>query len=185
MRAIVTGVDDQRTFCEQLRDMLRNLTQIHLELDPPERQIAADEPVWVLRLRKVCFHVLAMSQWEISDDIAHVLAVELRAAYVQMDDIVRSLPGEFGLGEMDAKEARSGLLARYDHPTSMSLASPFEGGFGEIEKQTSYIRLASWMCHIGGGYGLAISRLAEVLGVGGDVHQRVAAVMGTVSVGPP
>ena len=182
------GIDIQRTCCEQCRDGLHSLSQIHLEVDPPGRQIAVDDPDWILRLRKVLLHVLAISYWEISSDIAHVLAVELRAAFEQMAAVEDSLPEEVRLDEIDAnwwaKEAKSGLLATYDHPTPARLTCPFaEGGFGELEKQTGYLGLVGPMCILGGGYGTAIGYLAQVLGVEGDIEQRVTAAMTRLSNG--
>ena len=162
--------------------MLRELARIHLEIDAPKRRIGADDPDWIFRLRKVCLHAVAISRWEVSVDTVHVMATELRAAYVQMDAVWKCLPGEFRIDEMYgswwANEARTGLLATYDHPTPLSLAFPFAtGGFGDVEDPRSYLRVAVWLGRLGLGYGLALTYLAKVLGTEGDINSRVAEVM--------
>ena len=182
-------IEIQRTRCEECRDMLRKLARIHLEIDAPKRRIVATEPDWIFRLRKVCLHAVAISRWKVSVDTVHVMATELRAAYEQMDAVWECVPGEFRLDEMDgswwANEAKKGLLATYDHPTPLSLASPLaEGGFGDVEGPKSYLRLAVWLGRLGLGYGLALPYLAQVLGAEGDVISRVAVVLRRASVEP-
>ena len=174
------SIEKQRARCEEGCEMLRELTRIHLEIDPPKRRIRAEEPDWIFRLRKVCLHAVAITRGELSVDTAHVMATELRAAYVQMDAVWNCVPGEFRLDEMDdgwwAHEARTGLLATYDHPTPLSLAFPLaNGGFGDIQDPKSYLRLAVWLGHLGLGYGLALAYLAQVLSAKGDVVSRIVA----------
>ena len=182
MGAIDEGIDKERAQCGRCRDMLHELARIHLEIDAPKRRIGADDPDWILRLRKVCLHALAISKWEVSVDTVHVMATELRAAYVQMDAVWKCMPGEFRLDRMDgswwATEARAGVLATFDHPTPWSLAFPLaQGGFGDVEDPMSYLQLAVWLGLLGVGYGLALTALAQVLGAEGDVAYRVALVM--------
>ena len=173
---------DPRQVCEGQRDMLREVTRIHLEIDAPDRGLGADEPDWILRLRKVCFHSLAITMWEISVDIVHVMATELRAAYVQMDAIWKYVPEECRIDPMYdswwADEARAGLLAKYDHPTPTGLLLPTaNGGLGEAEHPASYISLALWLGRLGLGYGIALSQLAKILGRETDVDSRLEAAM--------
>ena len=125
-------------------------------IDAPTRKIEADEPDVICRLRKVCLHVLAMKGWEIGADVEHVMATELRAAYVQMDAVWKRVPGELRVDEMDggwwAGEARNGVLATYDHPTPQSLILPAgRGGFGSGENGRSYAQLAVWLGRLGLG----------------------------------
>ena len=172
-------IEKQRTRCEEARDVLRELARIHLEIDVPNRSIGADEPDWIYRLRKICLHVRAIDSWEIDGFAVHVMATELRAAYVQMDAIWNCMPGEFRLEEVDdswwAKEARAGMLATYDHPTPIRLALPLaQGGFGDVEDPKSYLRLAVWLGYLVCGYGLALTYLAQFLGAEGKVISRIS-----------
>ena len=161
--------------------MLRELTRIHLEIDAPDRLPGADEPDWILRLRKVRFHSLAITTWEVSVDIVHVMATDLRAAYVQMDAIWKYVPEEGRIDPMYdswwADEARAGLLAKYDHPTPLGLELPMaHGGLGEAEHPASYISLAVWLGRLGLGYGIALAQLAKIVGGEPDVDSRLEAV---------
>ena len=177
-------VEQARAECERSRDLLRELARIHLSIDEPARSIGADEPDWICRLRKICLHVRAIDTLEIDAGIAHVMAPELRAAYLQMDAVWQSVPQEFKLDEMNSdwwlNEARDGILATYDHPTPVGLALLREerGGFRSGEVWESYTRLALWVGLLGLGYGLSLSYLAVVLGVEQEVDSRLeAAVM--------
>ena len=119
---------------------------------------------------------------EVCADTVHVMATELRAAYVQMDAISNCMPGEFRLDEMDpswwANQARVGLLATYDHPTPFSLGLPLaKGGFGDPANPAGYEQLTVWLGILGLGYGLAIAYLAQVLGAEGDVVSRVTSLL--------
>ena len=172
-----------RAECERSRDMLRELARIHLSIDEPARSIGADDPDWICRLRKICLHVRAIDTLEIDAGIAHVMVPELRAAYVQMDAVWACMPRKYKLVEMDSdwwlNEARDGILATYDHPTPVGLALlPEEsGGFRSGEVWESYIRLALWVGFLGLGYGAALSYLAVVLEVEGDVDSRLEAAV--------
>ena len=176
------GVDDLRARCERSLGQLRDLVRIHLEIDAPARRIGADEPDWICRLRKICLHVRAIDGWEIGAGIEHVMATELRAAYMQMDAVWKRVPGEFRLDEMGggpwAEEARNGMLATYDHPTPQSLMLPAGGGgFRNGEDWKSYAQLAVWLGCLSLGYGLALAYLAEVLGAEEGVVSRVTAAL--------
>ncbi len=183
------SIEKQRARCEEGREMLRELTRVHLEIDPPKRRIRAAEPDWIFRLRKVCLHAVAITKGEFSVDTVHVMATELRAAYVQMDAVWKCMPGEFRLDKIDggwwANEARTGLLATYDHPTPLSLAFPLaEGGFGNVEDAKSYLQLAVWLGYLRLGYGLALASLAQVVGAEGDIISRMTAILSVDSAEP-
>ncbi len=182
-RATDELVEQRRAECERNRDMLGELARIHLAIDDPVRSIGAEEPVWICRLRKICLHVRAIQSLEIGVDIAHVMAPELRAAYVQMDAVWKCMPREFKIDKVDsnwwADEARSGMLATYDHPTPFSLGflPADRGGFRSGEALHSYTRLVLWLGYLGLGYGLALAYMAEVLGAEGDVVSRLEAAV--------
>ena len=169
-------IEVQRARCEENRDLLRKLAQIHIDIDAAKRRIEPDDPDWVFRLRKVCLHAVAMTKCEVTADGLHVMTTELRAAYEQMDAVWTCLPDEFRFNEDGnwwSREAGSGLAA-YNHPTTVSLAlSLAEGGFGDVEAPESYLQLAVWIGRLGCGYGLALAYLARVLGTEGDIDSRL------------
>ena len=146
-------------------------------------RVAPDEPDWVLRLRKVCLHSVAISKCAIDVDGMHAMTTELRAAYDQMDAVWKCLPSEFRFvedGSWWANEARD-RLAAFNHPTPVSLAlSLAEGGFSDAEDPQSYLRLAVWLGRLGCGYGLALGYLARVLRTEGDIDSRLNAVLADV-----
>ena len=176
-------VEQLRAQCERNRDVLRDLVRIHLSIDEPARSIGANEPDWICRLRKICLHVRAIDTLEIDVEIAHVMAPELRAAYVQMDAVWKSMPRKYKLDEVNsgwwATEARDGMLATYDHPTPIGLVllRAGRGGFHSGEVWENYTQLALWLGYLGLGYGLALTYLAAVLGVEREVDSRLAAAL--------
>ena len=183
------GIDELRARCEKCLRMLGEFSRIHREVDAPMRRMREDEPDWIFRLRKICLHVVAIGGWEIGAGVEHVMATELRAAYVQMDAIWKCVPEKFKLKEMDsvwwADEARNGMLATYDHPTPQSLMLPAgRGGFRNGEARMSYAPLAVWLCGLGLGYGSALVYLAEVLGAKGDVESLVSEALSGVIESP-
>ena len=50
--------------------MLHELARIHLEIDAPKRRIGADDPDWILRVRKVCLHALDPTPWSLAFPLA-------------------------------------------------------------------------------------------------------------------
>ena len=173
-------IEVQRTRCEVYRDVLRNLARIHIDIDAPKRKVGSDEPDWVFRLRKVCFHSLAITKCEVSADGLHVMTTELRAAYEQMDAIWKCLPDEFPSNEDGnwwADEAKDGLAA-YNHPMAVSLALPLaSGGFDDAESPKSFLQLAVWLGRLGCRYGLAFGYLARVMGTEGDFDSCLEKVL--------
>ena len=181
------GMDDDeaqelRARCERCRGLLGELARIHLAIDAPTRRMQADEPDWIGRLRKICLHARAIDGWEIGPGVEHVMATELRAAYVQMDAVWKHLPAMFRLDEMDggwwAEEASNGMLATYDHPTPLTLmGSVGRGGFRNGDNNMAYAQLAVWLGGLGLGYGLALDYLSQMLGGEGDITSRVTEVL--------
>ena len=182
-------VHEFRAKCERCQNVLGELARIHLAIDIPTRRLEADEPDWIGRLRKICLHVRAINGWEISTDVEHVMATEIRAAYEQMDAVWKHVPATFRLDRIDggwwAQEARNGMLATYDHPTPLSLmVSAGQGGLSNGENSMSYVQLTAWLVGLGLGYGLALVYLAQVLGFEGNVHSRVAAALRMIAEEP-
>ena len=180
------GIAELRARCERCLDVLGEFVRIHMEVDTPTRAMRADESDWIGRPRKVRLHVFALNGWEFSAGVEHVMATELRAAYEQMDTVWKCVPEKFKLEEINdgwwAKEATNGMLATYDHPTPQSLLLPAgHGGFRNGEDRMSYARLAVWLGHLGLGYGLALTYLAEVLDAEGNITSRVMAAWSRIS----
>ena len=181
-------LEDVVSQCERYRNMLRTLVRIHLEIDPPTREIESDEPDWIFRLRKVCLHSMAINRWNIDIDSLHMIATEIRATYVQIDTVWKCMPEKFRLDEMDYdwwyNEARSGILATFDHPTPISLVMSAKlGGFGRDDDRGLYMQLTLWLIRLGLGYGLALSYLTEVLDADESVTARITEVVNMVSAG--
>ncbi len=182
MRAAVEGVEQQRTRCGELRDVLRDFAHVHVKIDTPDRAISADTPDWMLRLRKVCLHVLAISACDLDVEGVHAMATELRAAYRQMHAVWPCVPAEHRMVEIDCgwwdNEARNGMLARFDHPTPVSLMLPFAvGGFHYTDNAMGYARLGWWLGRLGLGYGLAVGYLGDVLEVSGGLDSQVTELL--------
>ena len=91
--------EEMRAEYESYRDALRELARIHSKIDAPHRIMGEAEPEWIGRLRKICLHAVAITQWEIEADVEHVVAPELRAAYEQMALVWQSLPADTVLAE--------------------------------------------------------------------------------------
>ena len=173
--------EGMRAECESYRDALRELARIHSKIDAPHRIMGEGEPEWIGRLRKICLHAVAITEWEIEADVEHVMAPELRAAYEQMALVWQSLPAEYRMTDLDgewwAREARSGMLAKYDHPTGMSLTHTAGwGGFGDRNFKSD-VELACWLGSLGLGYGQALLYLAQVLKVSDDVELEISRVV--------
>ena len=181
----IEPVEVQLVRCNKAREVLRNLARLHVDIDAPRRSVGAEEPDWVLRLRKVCYHTVAATDPEfgVTVDGAHIMTTELRAAYEQMDTVWKCLPDEFRF-EQDrnwwSREARDGLAA-YNHPTPLRLALPFRsGGFGESEEPASYLQLALWLGPLACAYAFALDHLARTLGTGGTIDSRLIAILSDI-----
>lgn len=176
------SITELYTLCQRIRDSLAELANIHLEVDEPTREMDPDEIDWTGRLRKICFHVLAINRWRIGASIEHIMAPEIRAAYHQISIVWKDLPSSMRLDKPDvdwwAKEARSGILVTYDHPTAQTLMlSARHGGFSTGESGLVYAQLALWLGYLVLGYGLALLYLPQVLGNEADIEPRVTAVL--------
>jgi len=186
MRAAAEGVGQQRIRCSELCDVLRDFAHVHVRIDTPDRAISVDTPDWMLRLRKVCLHVLAIAACDGDVEGVHTMATELRAAYRQMDLVWRCVPAERRVVEIDRgwwdDEARNGMLARYDHPTPVSLMLPLkDGGFDEAGDAMSHVRLVVWLGRLGLGYGLAVGYLGDVLKMDGELESQVIELLGRIA----
>lgn len=152
------------SLCTQGQDVLVDLVQTHLEIDLPTRAMRAEDPHWIGRLRKVLHHVRAITSCEISADVEHVMATELRAAYRQMESIWQALPNQDDIYEWhrDYWRAEANELGRYDHPTGYNLYYTLGGILGDDRTQTLG-HLALWIHRLGLGYAVALDYLSQTL----------------------
>lgn len=170
------------TMCEVQRDLLAELFGIHRDI--LSRGAAVGERDWIRRLEKVGCHAIAIAKREIDLDAAHVIATEVRAAYVQLAEIWEGIPRELKIDEITADwwsdEARNGVLAQYDHPSSFSVLWSVEnGGLSNGDDRVLYLQVGCWMGYLGLGYGCGIAYLAQVMNV--DVEQRLVEIVADVS----
>ena len=161
---------------------LRDFAHVHVRIDTPDSAISVDTPDWMLRLRKVCLHVLAIAGCDVDVEGVHMMATELRAAYRQIHAIWPCVPEEHRVVGMDRgwwdDEVRNGMLARYDHPTPVSLMLPLaDGGFDDADNAMSYVRLVLWLGNLGLGYGLAVGYLGDVLKVDRELDSQVTELL--------
>ena len=160
---------DAQGWSEEQRDALLELAQVHTVLvDRASRMPGPDEPEWVLRLRKVCLHVVAIVKCPTDLDGVHAMGPDLRAAYEQMGAVWKHLPAEFRFEEDRtwwSHEARNGL-AGYCHPTIIGLTLPVaSGGFADMESPAPYLMITRWLGRLACGYALALAYLARFLRV--------------------
>ncbi|MCY3927213.1 MAG: hypothetical protein OXG81_02925 [Acidobacteria bacterium] len=174
-------LSEAQNTCTRQLEMLGGLGPLHLEIDFPARVVEEDEPDWVLRLRKVYFHVVASAGYAVTPEGLHAMATEVRAAHVQMDAIWERLPNE-AFEDIDpawwTSEASEKLLAAFDHPTPLGLEfSLAVGGLQDVESPIAYARMAIWLGRLGLGYGCVLSYLARFLGAEEELRSRVDATL--------
>ena len=169
-------------WCDRSLDTLRGIVRIHLGIDSLTRIVRPEEPDWILRLRKVRLHAMAISQWKVDNEAMHAIATEIRAAYVQLDAVWQCMPEEIRFGDPHdgwwGGEARSGSLATFDHPTPFSLLlSAGSGGFSGEDGVAGYVPLALRLMQLSVGYGFALGYLAKLLNAGEEADARVDALV--------
>ena len=167
-----------RSGCEQCISCLNELVRVHLEMDPADRLIRADDEEIVYRLRKVLLHVKAITGWQLDTEVMHVLAPELRTAEEQMDLIWKKLPnedlseylsddGKSVVGGRD-KTFKSGkeILSSYIHPTPQKLILGKEvGGLGGLDEVQSFINLFTLLSGLVFRYGVSLGFMCQLLSV--------------------
>lgn len=178
-----------RSLCLRGQNLLVDLAQVHCEIDPPFRTMRADDPNWIGRLRKILHHVRAIMSWELSADVEHVLASELRAAYRQMEFVWKELPdrGEVYEWHRGYWRREAAELGRYDHPTGYNLYLTFlDVALGGGGTQT-LARLAEQIHRLGLGYALALDYLSQILDKENheDTGQRLAEILQRYPLEPP
>ena len=173
--------------CETLIGYLRELQAIYGAMNGHERRAAESEAGVVLRLRKVFFHVQAVTSWKVGTHLLHVVAPDIRAAQEQLDPLILD-----DLHEGDKQEAsserrkRDRVLAPLSHPTPMILIHPPDLGGLKMDNVREFLRLYLLLSQLVNAYGLALgatadsvdnSQLSEIL----DVIKRLTEQLSYVS----
>ncbi len=163
------AVEHLKAGCERCLEYLRELNTLHLAIDDLERRVDGSEAECVLRLRKVYFHIHAVTSWPLSLDVLHMMGPDLRAATKQLDPIVSSeLDGCHNLRGFATQrgyvEEREKQLALLSHPTPVLLVLSRDlGGFGKTDAIVYLLKLYDLLMGLTLEYGLGLGVVAEVL----------------------
>ena len=163
------AVEHLKTGCDRCLGYLRELNTIHLAIDDPKRKAAESEAECVLRLRKVYFHIQAVTSWSLSLDVMHMMGPDIRAATKQLEPIVSpELDGCHNLAGLATQrgyvEEREKQLAFLSHPTpAILIHSRVLGGFGKTDAILYLLKLDGLLMGLTFEYGLGLGVVAEVL----------------------
>lgn len=151
---------------------------VHLEIDPPSRIIEADDDECFYRLRKMRFHVQAITGWNMESDVLHVIAPEFRCADEQLGKLFKSLPDSFRVNYLGkhisvaghfrqrAKELRE-IISGLVHPTPQRLPMPIErGGFYEKKELRSVLFIMWMLMDLALNYADSVAYLGEESTIG-------------------
>ena len=147
-----------RSRVEQCVADLRALNGLHIELDRPEHQVHETQNTIILPLRKVYFHLRAITCWPINDQTLHLVAPDARAAQWQLRPLVREIL------QSDQKDVLfiEKLLALFCHPTPVQLIHSVDaGGFRETDESIYFARLYMVMAGLIADYGLCLGILSD------------------------
>ena len=171
--------------CYRLKQILSELTELHVRIDQPERQpgLHADT---ALRLRKAYHHIRAIIGWPVDTLILHAMGPDIRAAQSHLYPIVISFLHEPGYPDDLAPvrgnfELSRELLDAFSHPSPQVLLRPRHLGGLEpgsvIERMATLFRLLGELAL---NYCTALDALANELGNGDsteliEMSQRIHA----------
>ena len=125
------GVDDWGVACQWSMEALLELMKMHLAMDPPHRSAAGPELEYVLRLRKVQFHVRTVILWPTTPETVHVIGPDIRAAREQLNQIMQDSGMLYGSVAATKKRSEQ-QLEPFSHPTTGTVWQSFSlGGFGK------------------------------------------------------
>ena len=146
-------LDAQRRECIAC---LEDIVTVHLEIDPPTRNINVEDDECFYRLRKVRFHVQAITGWQMESDLTHLIAPDFRCADNQLKMVFKRMPESLrvnylgkdgsvaGQFRQRAKELRR-IISSIVHPTPSRLLMTVErGGFYE-KKELPSLFIIMWM----------------------------------------
>ena len=165
-----------RSRVEQCVADLRALNGLHIELDCPEHQAHEIQNQITLPLRKVYFHVRAITCWPINDQTLHLVAPDARAAQWQLRPLVQEI---LQCNQKDGLFIEK-LLALFCHPTPGQLIQPVDaGGFGETDESVYFAKLYMILAMLIVDYGLCLGILCD--GSKGSDCSKITAIVTRVS----
>ncbi len=118
-------VVDLGSRCHRLKQVLSELTALHIRIDLPERQLNPDSET-ALRLRKAYYHIRAVVGWPVDTLILHVVGPDVRAAQSHLYPIVSRFlheptdAGSTTSARRNHKSSRTQLVA-FSHPSPQVL----------------------------------------------------------------
>ena len=169
IRSHQEAVNYLHSSCNKTMGYLRELNTIHLTIDYPERTVGNSESEYVLSLRKVSFHVQAITSWPVATDILHVMGPDIRAAGEQLEPlVVRSVYNGSSNGDLIRRRRfyaeRDKRLAVFSHPTPQTLIQDrVIGGLGKADSIVCLYQLYVLLTGLGVDYGLGLSEIAVEL----------------------
>ena len=169
--------------CHRLKQILSELSELHVQIDRPERQPDLDADT-ALRLRKAYHHIRAVIGWPVDTLILHAMGPDIRTAQSHLYPIVtRFLHEPTTIGDTDPVrgnfEFSRKLLEAFSHPSPQVLIrSRHQGGLAPgsvIECLTTLFKL---LAELAVNYYSALEALAHDLGNGDsaalhEVFQRI------------
>ncbi len=174
--------------CEQCIACLRELSGIHLDIDPPTGAILPNAPHCVYGMRKVLLHVTAIFTWQVDTNVMHVIAPELRAANEQIDgfwdEAVRAMELDFLDGAVGPENRRARAFAKrrqelvspFIHPTPARLLLPREdGGLAPASGSRHYYFLIELLADLAFRYAVSTAFLSQLRGA--DTDQAIVCVI--------
>ena len=169
IRSRQEAVERLHSDCNEALACLRKMNAVHLATDYPERTVASSEPECVLRLRKVYFHIRAVTSWPVATDNLHVMGPDIRTAMEHLELIVeRSLCGLSDQSELEERRKyaarKEKQLSRFSHPTLPILTQPWNvGGLDKADTIMCLLQLYGLLISVVADYGRALSEMAEFL----------------------
>lgn len=152
---------------------LEDIVAVHREIDPPSGIIEAEYDECFYRLRKVRFHVQAITGWHMESDVLHVIAPEFRCADDQLKKVFKRMPESFRVNylgghgsvaehfRLRAKELRE-IISSIVHPTPQRLLMLIErGGFYEKKKLPSLFFILWMLTDLALNYADSIAYLSQ------------------------
>ena len=184
---------------DELIACLKELVDIHLAIDPPDRLIQPTDPDCVYRLRKALLHVKSITAWTLDTDVMHVIAPEIRAAVDHVDNVWKEAAHDLELDDIVEEQTAQAARQRaktnrettssYVHPSPQSLLLPKEqGGLGPGDDQRYYTTMLDLLFHLAFRYAVSLAYLTRRLAVGeilpiASMMQRIRTVVVSVTPG--
>ena len=156
-----------RSSCERYLGYLKELSAIHLAIDKPKGTIATSESEYVLRLRKACFHIQAITSWIVDSDALHVMGPDIRTARKYLEPMVKEqMYSDRGNRELARQhrylQEEERQLIFFSHPTPVTLIqSRDRGGLGRPSTVSVFLKLWMMLGELVAGYSLGLEVMAE------------------------